>query len=265
MNSEEGLRHAEMALLEHATYGRRTVAAGSFTACLAGGGADALMHVAVPSGPEPAEWGTSVEALVALRREHGFVPRLEFMAEVHPALNAALERRGFVQASADPVMIAELGPATRAAAPPPAGYRRLTADDGALLAAFVKAQAGAFGMPPTTGYAFLDRLRNTLEVGRSIAAALTDGGTPVAGAVVQLGSSGWGELAGVFTVAARRRRGLAAAVCTGLLNDARAEGGTHAWLSAAEDARALYARIGFELVGTQLNYRYAPFSVPPAA
>lgn len=265
MTSEDALRRAEAALLEHAAVGRTTVAAGSLTACLAIAGADALMHVAVPSGPEPADWGASVQALVALRHRHGIVPRLEFMAELHPLLGGALERAGFVRASADPVMTVDLPSAAGNVAPPPSGYRRLTAEDGALLTAFIKAQAGAFGMPPATGYAFLDRLSSTITQGRSIAAALVEGGAPVAGAVLQLGTAGWGELAGVFTVEARRRRGLAAALCSGLLADARAAGHTHAWLSAAEDARGLYARLGFRVVGSQLNYRYAPFSASTTA
>jgi len=262
MTADDALSHAEQALLEHAAFGRTAVAAGAFTACLATGDADALMHVAVPSGPEPVDWGASVEALVSLGREHGIVPRLEFMGELHPSLGAALERRGFVRASADPVMTADLRAALGSASPAPAGYRRLRGDEGALVVAFVKTQAAAFGMPAATGYAFLDRLQATLARGRSMAAALIEDGAPVAGAVLQLGSSGWSELAGVFTVPARRRQGLAAAVCAGLLAEARAAGHGHAWLSAAENARELYARLGFREVGTQLNYRYAPFSAP---
>lgn len=262
MLPHEALSHAEKALLDHAAVGRTTHRAGALTACLAGGEADALMHVAVPSGPEPSDWGPSVAALVALRRTHGAVPRLEFMTELHPGLPEALEREGFVRASADPVMTAELAAAEDGEPTADGTYRRLEAGDRSLLAAFVETQASAFGMPPATGYAFLERLRAMLAGGAVLAAALLEDGAPTSGAVLQLSRSGWAELAGVFTAPARRRRGGAQRVCRRLLADARAEGVTHAWLSAAEEARGLYERLGFVAAGTQLNYRYAPFSVP---
>lgn len=261
--ADHDLAHAERALLDHAAAGRTRVRAGSLTACLAPGQADALMHVAVPSGPEPPAWGPSVEALAALRREHGVVPRLEFMAELHPTLPEALERHGFVRASSDPVMTADLRGGPAAAGTAPAGYRRLGPEAGPLLGAFVRAQAQAFGLPAVAGYAFLERLEGTIDSGVSLAAALLREGAPVAGAVLQLGSSGWAELAGVFTAAAMRRQGLAGAVCARLLAEAQEAGVSHVWLSAAESARGLYARLGFRTAGTQLNYRYAPFSVPP--
>ncbi|HKI56779.1 MAG TPA: GNAT family N-acetyltransferase [Trueperaceae bacterium] len=260
MTVRDDLAHAERALLEHAAYGRSRVRAGALTACLAEGRADALMHVAVPSGPEPTGWDDSVQALIALHPRHGTVPRLEFMAELHPALAQSLERHGFVRTSSDPVMTLDLQGALPASAVPAPGYRRLAANDPELLSAFVEQQAEAFGMPPATGYAFLERLQDTIAAGTSIAAALLGDGTPVAGAVLQLGASGWAELAGVYTAPASRGRGLAMAACTRLLADARVAGVTHAWLSAAEGARGLYRRLGFRSVGSQLNYRYAPFS-----
>lgn len=264
MLPREALSHAEKALLEHAAVGRTTHRAGALTACLAGGEADALMHVAVPSGPEPNDWGPSVADLVALRTTHGTVPRLEFMAELHPGLPAALEREGFVRASADPVMTVALTEVEGGDTAAPGAYRRLGAGDPGLLAAFVETQASAFGMPPATGYAFLERLRTTLASGAVMAAVLLEDGAPTSGAVLQLGGAGWAELAGVFTARTRRRRGGARHVCRRLLTDAAAAGVTHAWLSAAEDARGLYGRLGFVAAGTQLNYRYAPFSVLPA-
>lgn len=262
MLSREALAHAERSLLEHASVGRTTRRTGSLTACLARGQADALMHVAVPSGPDPGDWEASVDALVELWHEHGTVPRLEFMAELHPGLPDALEGHGFVRASADPVMTAELSGAAFGAEPDAGPCRRLDATDRNLLAAFVEAQAGAFGMPPATGYAFLERLQATLTDGSAMAAALLEAGAPTSGAVLQLGRTGWAELAGVFTVPARRRRGDALRVCGSLLADGHAAGIAHVWLSAAEGARQLYARLGFVTAGTQLNYRYAPLSQP---
>ncbi|KGM30830.1 GNAT family N-acetyltransferase, partial [Inquilinus limosus] len=61
------------------------------------------------------------------------------------------------------------------------------------------------------------------------------------------------ELVAVGTRPAFRRRGLAEAVCRRLLESYL---GTEAlvWLSAAAGAEPLYAKLGFRLVGTQLNF-----------
>lgn len=257
MTHPEELAAAEHALLQHAAIHRACVEAGGLTACLAAGDADALLHVAVPSGSEPHDWSASVESLIGLGRSHGIVPRLEFMAELHPTLPSALEHNGFLRVSADPVMTAAL---TRLAPPPELAastrYRRLEPQDGRRLRDFVEAQAEAFGMPRATGYAFLERMQRTLGEGTSLAAVLLVGGVPAAGASLQRAGD-WAELAGVFTAAGMRRRGLARALCARLLSDAAAAGITHVWLSAASDADRLYRGLGFVPVGTQLNYRYA--------
>lgn len=66
--------------------------------------------------------------------------------------------------------------------------------------------------------------------------------------------TGNSELAGVGTLPAFHRRGIAAAVSSALLAEHFAGGG-RAWLSAAgEVARALHAKIGFQDAGVQLNY-----------
>jgi GNAT superfamily N-acetyltransferase len=260
MTNLEELAAAEHALLLHAATYRVRVEAGGLSACLATGQADALLHVAVPSGPEPRDWRTSVEALLELGRSHGIVPRLEFMAELHPTLPSALERSGFRRLSADPVMTTTVG---RLAPPPGLGastrYRRLDPRDGARLRDFVEVQADAFGMPRATGYAFLERMHRTLAGGDALAALLQVGGALAAGACLQRAGD-WAELVGVFTVPAMRRRGLARALCATLLADATAAGIAQVWLSAAGDAERLYRRLGFMPVGTQLNYHYAPLA-----
>jgi predicted GNAT family acetyltransferase len=59
------------------------------------------------------------------------------------------------------------------------------------------------------------------------------------------------EIAGVGTLPAYRRRGLASAVTAALAIDAFDRGIEVVWLSAADvDVAAMYARIGFRRVGT---------------
>jgi predicted GNAT family acetyltransferase len=53
-----------------------------------------------------------------------------------------------------------------------------------------------------------------------------------------------------------RRRGVAATVTSFVVGQYLAQGGTLAWLSAAnETARRVYARLGFQAIGTQVAYQ----------
>ena len=62
---------------------------------------------------------------------------------------------------------------------------------------------------------------------------------------------GVAEITGVATLPGYRRRGLAAAVTSALVRDARREGVRTIFLSADDDVVAcVYARIGFRIVGT---------------
>jgi ribosomal protein S18 acetylase RimI-like enzyme len=91
-----------------------------------------------------------------------------------------------------------------------------------------------------------------LRQGTLLAGAVEVDGVPRAGAVVQLGGDA-GELAGVWTHPAFRRRGLARQVCHALLTGTFARAVPLAWLSAAEGALDLYEGLGFVRVGTQVN------------
>jgi ribosomal protein S18 acetylase RimI-like enzyme len=64
-----------------------------------------------------------------------------------------------------------------------------------------------------------------------------------------------GELYGVITEPAFRRQGVAAAVCSALLQRFFDEGGRLAFLDAeSRPAQRLYARLGFDVVGIRLAY-----------
>jgi predicted GNAT family acetyltransferase len=62
------------------------------------------------------------------------------------------------------------------------------------------------------------------------------------------------EVGGVATPPEFRRRGIAAAVTGAVVGAAFADGVELAWLTAAgESAQGIYARAGFEVVGTMLG------------
>lgn len=217
----------------------------------------ALDHLtfAAPISPSPPDWAPHVAALKAAFRSRGKRPRLEFLAELHPQLALALQEAGLVCEMRAPLMALEL-----AALPPDLGaaphlrYLPLTAGDESLLRAYLLQQSVAYGgQPDESAFDWLDGLRTGLQQSVVMGAALEQDGELVAGAVIMIGA-GVGELAGVWTAPAHRRRGLAYLLCRRLLAAYAAAGYTFAWLSAAEGAQRLYHKLGFTTIGTQLNY-----------
>ena len=221
---------------------------------------------ATPLPGEPADWTEAVADMVAVFTKHGKRPRLEFIADLHPNLAAALERAGLVCERRDPVMVlkmAELAPALELL--PQTHYRRLTAETETLLRGHLIQQSIAFGGTgqdeDTLGW--LPNLRNGLAQGLLMGAVLEQatqlqqGGELLSGAVIQMGE-GPGELAGVWTAPQWRNRGLAFALCQQLLAEYAALGHKTCWLSAAEGAQRLYEKLGFIVVGRQFNFGGTP-------
>ncbi len=217
---------------------------------------------ATPLPGEPADWTEAVADMAAVFTQHGKRPRLEFIADLHPNLAAALERAGLVCERRDPVMVlqtAELAPAPKPQ--PQMVYRRLTAENETLLQAHLTQQSIAYGGSgeDEDALGWLPNLQRGLTTGSVMGAVfeqatqLQQGGELLSGAVIQMGA-GPGELAGVWTAPQWRGRGLAFALCQQLLAEYAALGHKTCWLSAAEGAQRLYEKLGFVCVGTQLNY-----------
>ena len=209
---------------------------------------------AVPLPAEPTHWAEAAAEMQAIFAQYNKRPRLEYIADLHPELGAALEGAGLVCESRAPVMVLAMDNLAPPIQPSPAQYRRLTADDAPLLKAYLINQSVAYG--GSGGQDALDWLPNFqhgLANGGIMGAFLEQAGEMVSGDIIQMGG-GIGELAGVWTAPQRRGQGLAFALCQRLLTDYTAVGYTHCWLSAAEGAQRLYEKLGFARVGTQLNY-----------
>lgn len=214
-------------------------------------------NVAVPVA-RPAGWPQAFRQMDDTFRAAGRPARLEFIEERWPDLAGALRDAGFVRRQRMPVMILD-GPG--AAATTTEVHLLGPASPPGLVAATLDALNAAFGqvMTDATRAAETAQLRHELEAGhRRVAVVLRDG-HPVAGACL-IGDGAGAELAGVWTAAGHRRRGLGTAVCRGVLDRFLAAGGRFAWLGAHNDAaHALYARLGFRRVGHRLD-----FSAPDA-
>lgn len=251
--TETDLRRLVRSLREAAAATREAVAADGFTLYLARDTSNPFMSLAVPEEEPPADWSAALAALPAAFAAHGRSPRIESFAELHPALLRVAEAAGWRRAMTAPVLTLSSG--ALAAAPPAAGaFEWLSPNETGRLEAMLRgshlAYAGSEDDPAALEWG--PQLVRGLHQGTLLAGVVDVDGVPRAGAVVQLGGSA-GELAGVWTHPAFRRRGLARQVCHALLAGTFAREVPLAWLSAAEGALGLYEGLGFVRVGTQVN------------
>jgi predicted GNAT family acetyltransferase len=197
-------------------------------------------------------------ALDDLRRafaQHQRRPRFEFNTLPWPALPSLLESAGFQLQERHPLMVCTPDTFRRFAAPG-VTVRFLGSDEPtATLAATMALQSESFGVPaelPPDDE--VERLRNQLRAGPLCYALATLYDVP-AGAGSTAPIAGVAEVAGVATIPALRRRGVAASLTSFLTEQLFAAGGTLAWLSAGDAAaQAVYQRVGFAVVDTRLNY-----------
>lgn len=228
-----------------------------------GSTADWMQNFAVPRLPNPSSWAGPITELVALFKERERPLRLEFFHELHPGLAEGLELKGFALDRSDPVM--SLDAADLVSSQPPLANGKLVnldASNELHLRSYLKKQSIAYGGPGDDGsLGWLPNFISGLASGDLMVSAIEEenenAGNLVAGASVQIGG-GIGELAGVWTSPDQRRQGYAFALCHHLLGEYFAAEYEQCWLSAAEDAQALYRRLGFVAIGTQLNYSYRP-------
>jgi ribosomal protein S18 acetylase RimI-like enzyme len=207
-----------------------------------------------------------VRTVRARQRALGVPESFEWVAEMTPDLAEAARAAG-LSVHAHPLLVLDLAAWRPAPAPPGAGVRIVPA--GAPDLATLRAVAGlAFGEPGTavgsTGRSELPAaaaavspasvtdLRERLRSGLTVLAAAYDPEGPLAvGSHQPVG--GVSEIAGVGTLPAARRRGLAAAVTSALVRDALEHGVEVVFLSAAdEDVARVYRRLGFTPIATAM-------------
>jgi ribosomal protein S18 acetylase RimI-like enzyme len=208
----------------------------------------------------------NVLAMRARQRALGIPEAFEWVAEVTPALARAAVAAG-LHVHQHPVLALDRD-AWRPAAAPPGTTVRLVDPEDPELALPRSVATLAFGEPGTavgtTGTAEL--LAASASVPRSVvaevrermaadllvmAAAYGEDGPLAVGSHQPVG--GATEIAGVGTLPAARRRGLAAAVTSELVRDALERGLEVVFLSAQdEDVARLYRRLGFRQTATAM-------------
>lgn len=210
-----------------------------------------------------------VQRVRARQRELQLPESFEWVAETTPALRAAVEASG-LSVQEHPVMVLDANVAVPATRSFPGGDSvRIVGPDDPVLAAVLAVGRLAFTNPGTgagaAGEADLAaavanqadngavvRMAARIRAGLSVAAAATDG-TMVRCAGYHQPLGAVSEIVGVGTLPSARRRGLALAVSTALVHEARRRGTTTLFLSAADhDVARIYGRLGFRPIATAL-------------
>jgi ribosomal protein S18 acetylase RimI-like enzyme len=169
------------------------------------------------------------------------VCRWEFLADLFPTLPESLMQSGFPEPLPRPLMVV-----TRATK-----VRRIGADETRVVSRVLQEAFGVDDSEPTES-ADDDLLASLLSRGASAYAAFVDG-RPVSGGLHSpVGETT--EVAGIGTLAEFRRRGIAGALTSALIADALDRGCECIFLSAADETvQRVYARLGFEKIGTAMD------------
>ena len=195
---------------------------------------------------------SDVRSLVGAFRSAARQPRLEYVVNCAPDLEALLlaagftveERHEFLTCSAESLVEPAAGLDIREPATRP--------DRAAMVAAQGEAFGGEFEVSDTD----VDRLERLQQRGGLALMAVTGDGTCAGGGQASPANGGVSEIAGIAVRAPYRRRGLGGAITAGLARRIFDTGADVAWLEASgDDSWRVYERIGFRAAGRRLYVR----------
>ncbi len=234
-----------------ASHQRDTERIGSFLATFSRSNDNPFLNYAIPDDnatPSSAD----VTDLIAAYEKRLRKPRLEYVAQLAPAVEGALIDAGFRVEGHLPLMIC--APGSEQILPTPPGIELILPVSDADLLATVAVQNEAYGDPPPDSVS-INHLRSSLEAGGiAVLARLTATGEPVGAGVCSVPSHQTTEIAGIGVRDAFRRRGVAGALTSRLVQEAFAVGVSVPFLMAAHEAEErIYARAGFSIVGEILH------------
>lgn len=212
------------------------------------------------------------EAVRSRQRELGIPETFELVIDRSPGAAEAIEATG-LPVTRRPLMALIPQEFARIDVPDGVELRWPTADDPDLVRMLAVQELG-FGAPgtavgvagadelgamvPNANLDVVDAARRMIAEGRTVVGSLLLDGDPVATGAHQPIADAT-EVVGVATLPAYRRRGLAGALTSALVDDALARGVTLVCLSAGDDDVArVYERVGFRRVGTFADAEPAP-------
>jgi len=243
--------HIQSYLRFAASRRRDTERIGPFLATFSRHTNNPFLNYAIPDDdatPSPDD----VAGLISAYERRSRTPRLEYVARLAPAVEAALTAAGFVVEGRLPLMVC--APGAEQPLPVPEGIELIVpASDDELLAT-VAVQNEAYGDSPP-GPEDVRGLRASLaDGGLAVLARVAATGEPVGAGVCSPPTDGSTEVAGIGVRAAFRRQGVAGALTTRLVREAFDAGVTLPFLMAAHEAEArIYARAGFTTIGEVLH------------
>lgn len=215
------------------------------------------LSYARPTAPSPSGLREHIAEIRAAFAARNRVCRWEFLADLSPEFPKLLVQQGFPDPIPRPLMVV-----TRETFQPEisavAEIRQVVkGETHAVNRVLQQAFNGAEAAPDAEEQDGIDFLAGSLERGASVYAAFIDG-RPVAGGVHSpVGDTT--EVAGIGTLAAFRRRGIAGALTSALIADAFERGCECVFLSAADETvQRVYARTGFVKIGAAMDTAEAP-------
>ena len=210
------------------------------------------INYARPTASLSGDWREEISQVRKAFAVRGLVCRWEFLADLFPEFPAILLQNGFPNPIPRPLMVVTretFRPETSAIAE----IRRIRLEETRAVSHVVHEAFREYNPEPDIGEKERpDFFRSSLERGAGVYAAFVEG-RPVAGGV-HSPINGTTEVAGIGTLPTFRRRGIAGALTSALVADAFDRGCECVFLSAADEAvQRVYARIGFDKIGTAMD------------
>lgn len=210
------------------------------------------LNYARPSALLMGDLREDIDHVRAAFARRGLVCRWEFLADLVQDFRGILIQNGFPEPIPRPLMVVTretFRPESSAVAEiRPIGMEETRPVDRVLHEAF-GLEAGDSKATETED---VDLLRAALEQGAVAYAAFIESRPVASGLHVPIGDTT--EVAGIGTLPAFRRRGIAGAITSALVADAFAKGCDCVFLSAADESvQRVYARLGFEKIGVAMD------------
>jgi ribosomal protein S18 acetylase RimI-like enzyme len=230
---------------------REVVRIGGLTATLNQEDPNPYLNYAIPDeGAAPSD--VEVLELIAWYRERERTPRLEYLSELAPRVEAALVGQGFEMEGRLPLMTCTDPPP---AGPSPEGIELVRPLSNDELESTALVQWEAYNAEGPVPERVVTGLRRTAESGGVVVLA-RDASThePAGAGLVTVPQDGFAELTSVGVRKDFRRRGIAGAMAAFLAREALASGMTCVFLMAKGDAETrIYERAGFTTTSDVLH------------